>query len=140
MCVDVVVIGVVFGSELGGECRALGDLDLDREGGSKMESWVVDRESVWPWKWNGKEWERVCETGWEVGELANEVLVDEGVVLDSAVWGMLAVVVIGWMEVALAEEEGEAAAFFLPLVYWSEVLVGLRLKAPKLQRKTSTTG
>lgn len=38
MCVDVVVIGVVFGSELGGECRALGDLDLDREGGWKMES------------------------------------------------------------------------------------------------------
>jgi hypothetical protein len=38
MCVDIVVIGVAFGSELGGERRALGDLDLDRECGWKMES------------------------------------------------------------------------------------------------------
>jgi hypothetical protein len=47
-CVEVIVIGVVFGSELGGDCGALGDFDLDRERGWTMESCVVDRERDGP--------------------------------------------------------------------------------------------
>lgn len=43
-CAEVVVIGMVFGSELGGECGGLGDLDLDRERGWAMGSCVVDRD------------------------------------------------------------------------------------------------
>jgi hypothetical protein len=44
MCAEVVVIRTPFGSELGGELGALGDLDLDRDCGWKMESFVADRE------------------------------------------------------------------------------------------------
>jgi hypothetical protein len=53
--VEVVVIRVVLGSELGGERLGTGDLDLDRERVWKMESDVDDRESDRPWKGNGKE-------------------------------------------------------------------------------------
>ena len=39
---------MVLGSEMGGEGRPLGDLDLDRECVWKMESAVAERESDLP--------------------------------------------------------------------------------------------
>jgi hypothetical protein len=82
----VIWIKVVLGRAvlvvlLGGEGRGSGDFDLDRERGWKMASVVDDREREPPGKVNGKERDRECELGVEIGEVAAEL----GIVLASSV-------------------------------------------------------
>lgn len=57
-----------------------------------------------------------------MGELADDVVVEVvevDIVLGSAVWRAPAVVVIGWVEVALGEDEGEVVDAFIFLGCWS---------------------
>jgi len=53
--IECVMICVVLGNEFGGEGRPVGDLDLDRERGWKMESFVVEREMDLVLNGKGKE-------------------------------------------------------------------------------------
>ena len=71
--VKVVLIRAVLVVLLGGERRGSGDFDLDRERGWKMASVVDDRERELPGKANGKERDRECEMGEEIGELVAEL-------------------------------------------------------------------
>lgn len=143
-CIEVAVICVVFDSELGGEWAALGDLDLDRECEEKMESCVSARERARLWKGNGKERDRECEMGSEVGELATDVVVDVDIVLGSVVGGMPVVVLTGWMEVALGEDKGEAFPALIFLVCWSSVtessIEGLHSRTWGSQRRKEEGG
>lgn len=80
-----------------------------------MDSVVLDRETDRLWNGNGKECEREWETGCEVGELANDAVVDVDIVWDSSVLSDPALVV-GWMgciELALGEDEVGAFAPFI---------------------------
>jgi hypothetical protein len=68
-----VLIRAVLVALLGGEGRRSGDLDLDRDRGRKMASVVDDRERELLEKANGKERDRECELGGEIGELVAEL-------------------------------------------------------------------
>jgi hypothetical protein len=63
------VLVVLFG----GEARGSGDFDLDRERRWKMASVGDGREKELPGKANGKERDRECEMGEEIGELVAEL-------------------------------------------------------------------
>lgn len=96
---------------LGGEGGGPGDFDLDRERGWKMASVVDDREREPPGKANGKERDRECELGVEIGEVVAEL----DIALTSSereTPGML----IGCVEVAPGEDEIEAFVPFISLV------------------------
>ena len=71
--IEVVLIRAVLVVLLGGEGRGSGDFDLDRECRWKTVSVVDDRERELPGKANGKERDRECEMGEEIGELVAEL-------------------------------------------------------------------
>jgi hypothetical protein len=79
--IEVVLIRAVLVVLLGGEGGGSGDFDLDRECRWKMASVVDDREREPLGKANGKERDRECELGVEIGEVAAEL----GIVLASSV-------------------------------------------------------
>lgn len=96
---------------LGGEEEGPGDLDLDRERGWKMASVVDDRG-------NGKERDRECELGVEIGEVVAEL----DIALASSVRGTPGML-IGCVKVAPGDEENEAFVPFISLVCWSAATV-----------------
>jgi hypothetical protein len=104
------VLVVLFG----GEGRGPGDFDLDRERRWKMVSVGDGREKELLGKANGKERDRECEMGEEIGELVAEL----DIVLTSSGWRTPGTV-IGCVEGALGEDEDEVCRTFIPLVRWS---------------------
>lgn len=103
---------------LGGEGGGPGDFDLDRERGWKMASVVDDREREPPGKANGKERDRECEVGVEIGEVVAEL----DIVFASSVRGTPGML-IGCVEVAPGEDEIEAFDPFISLLCWSAATV-----------------
>jgi hypothetical protein len=71
--IEVVLIRAVLVVLLGGEGGGSGDFDLDRECRWKMASVVDDREREPLGKANGKERDRECELGVEIGEVVAEL-------------------------------------------------------------------